>query len=87
MADEEMDFGGDPTGHQAGAGQVADQESEICPEDLEAEVLDNEGMSLGRRFKVVKGPRRDEDEVAVAFQPESIEKSDWPTLAVMVPAN
>jgi hypothetical protein len=50
MADEEINFGGDPTGHQAGAGQVADQEGEICPEDLEAEVVDNEGMSLGRRF-------------------------------------
>jgi hypothetical protein len=62
MADEEMDFGGDPNGHQAGAGQVADQEGEICPEDLEAEMVDNEGTSLGRRFKVGKGPRRDEEE-------------------------
>jgi hypothetical protein len=46
----------------AGAGQVADQEGELRPEDLKPEVVDDEGTIPGRRFEVGKGLRRDENE-------------------------
>jgi hypothetical protein len=45
MADEKMDNGGDPKGHQAGVGQVADQEGEIRAEDLENEDGGEEGSN------------------------------------------